>query len=288
MAVALGLLAAVLWGCTDFLIRMSSRRHGIPRSVIYAQASSLAAVGCWIVLDPYTRGLMYGASRLAWSAAFGAGFVGLLATLAVYRAFQIGRIGVVSPVASAYGAVSAIIAILTGEHLGTAILVGITMVVGGVIFVATPVSNDDAAKARVGRQSSGLMWAVIACVGYGSCYWIQGRFAVPEMGPVLPVGAFYLVSTTFLAATALIRRPPLAVSWREARALVGTGLVAVLGFLALCAGFATGAVAVVTVISSLQSPVTVGLAALFLRERLVARQWIGVVAIVAGLGLIRA
>lgn len=51
---------------------------------------------------------------------------------------------------------------------------------------------------------------------------------------------------------------------------------------------ATGQVAVVTVRSSLQSPVTVGLAAWFLGERLAGRQALGVAAIVAGLGLIRA
>ena len=54
------------------------------------------------------------------------------------------------------------------------------------------------------------------------------------------------------------------------------------------AGVATGQVAVVTVRSSLQSPVTVGLAAWFLGERLAGRQALGVAAIVAGLGLIRA
>ena len=53
-------------------------------------------------------------------------------------------------------------------------------------------------------------------------------------------------------------------------------------------GLGTGNVAVVTVLSSLQSTVAVALASVFLRERLTAHQWIGVALVALGLGLVRA
>jgi uncharacterized membrane protein len=65
------------------------------------------------------------------------------------------------------------------------------------------------------------------------------------------------------------------------------GAVAVLGFVVVSMGLATGRVAIVTVLSSLQTAVTVGLACVFLRERLARHQWVGVSAIVVGLGLVR-
>ena len=65
------------------------------------------------------------------------------------------------------------------------------------------------------------------------------------------------------------------------------GAVAVLGFVAVSAGLATGPVAIVTVLGSLQSAVAVGLACALLGEQLARHQWLGVAVIVVGLGLVR-
>ncbi len=86
---------------------------------------------------------------------------------------------------------------------------------------------------------------------------------------------------------AAIRRPVLALSPRDAASVFGTGTVAVLGFVAVSAGLATGQVAIVTVLSSLQSAIAVGLACALLGERLARHQWLGVAVIAAGLGLVR-
>lgn len=63
--------------------------------------------------------------------------------------------------------------------------------------------------------------------------------------------------------------------------------MAVAGFVVLSAGLATGQVAIVTVVSSPQCAITVGLAHAFPGERLARHQWAGVAAIVSGLGLVR-
>ena len=85
----------------------------------------------------------------------------------------------------------------------------------------------------------------------------------------------------------MIRRPALALSSRDAASVLGTGAVAVLGFVAVSAGLATGQVAIVTVLSSLQSAIAVSLACALLGEQLARHQWLGVAVIVAGLGLVR-
>lgn len=89
------------------------------------------------------------------------------------------------------------------------------------------------------------------------------------------------------ALAAAIRRPPLALSPRDAASVLGTGAVAVLGFVAVSAGLATGQVAVVTVLGSLQGAIAVGLACALLGEQLARHQWLGVAVIVAGLALVR-
>lgn len=100
------------------------------------------------------------------------------------------------------------------------------------------------------------------------------------------MGIYYAFSTLALAVAAVIRQPALALSFRGAASVLGTGAVAVLGFVALSAGLATGQVAIVMVLSSLQSAIAVGLACTLLGEQLARHQWLGV-AVIVGLGLVR-
>ena len=69
-------------------------------------------------------------------------------------------------------------------------------------------------------------------------------------------------------------------------AVAMTGGVAVCGFLALSAGFATGELVLVSVLASLQTVITICLAGIFHRERLIPRQWAGLVVTLAGLAAI--
>jgi uncharacterized membrane protein len=68
--------------------------------------------------------------------------------------------------------------------------------------------------------------------------------------------------------------------------LAGIGLSGAAAYLAFCMGLQTGALALVAVLSSLSSGISVLLAGLFLHERLAAHQWASVAVIIAGLMLI--
>ncbi|HZS59457.1 MAG TPA: DMT family transporter, partial [Gemmatimonadaceae bacterium] len=61
----------------------------------------------------------------------------------------------------------------------------------------------------------------------------------------------------------------------------------VLGYIAYSSGLSTGHIAIVTVLSSLASGVTVLLARVVLSERLTRRQWAGVGAILLGVAMLR-
>lgn len=288
MAVVLGLLAALLWGVTDFLIRVTGRSVGVHRSMLYAQGFGAVSVGLWLACSPLARWPLHDLSFTALAAAVGVSPLGLLATLALYRGLQVGRVGLVSPIAGAYGAVTAALSLAGGEAIGLLAVAGIAVIVIGGLLVSAPARDTPGAQGGSSANGrAGALWAIVACVGFGVQFWVQGRFAVPRLGAVLPVWIYYAFSTLTLALAAVVRRLPIALSSRDAVSVLGTGTVAVLGFVVISAGLATGRVAIVTVLSSLQSAITVGLAYALLGERLARHQWLGVVVVVIGIGLVR-
>lgn len=288
MTIALGLLAAVLWGMADFLIRLSGRTLGVHRSMLYTQGFGAVSVGAWLVLTPGVLGLGAQAPAGAWAAALTAAPIGFAGTLALYRGLEIGKMGLVSPVAGAYGAVAALLSILGGEPVGALKIAGLASSALGTALVAARSDPAETEGGSAGGRRSGLVWAAIACLCFGVQFWMQGRFAAPTLGAIIPVWLYYAFATVALGVAALVRRPCLALSRPEARMVFGTGAVGVGGFLALSAGLATGHAAVVSVLTSLQSTVAVALAFWLLKERLAPHRWLGMLLVAFGLGMIRA
>ena len=48
MALTFGLLAALLWGLSDFLISVSGRSFGVHRAMLCAQSIGVLLVGGWL------------------------------------------------------------------------------------------------------------------------------------------------------------------------------------------------------------------------------------------------
>jgi drug/metabolite transporter (DMT)-like permease len=283
MAIGLGLLAALVWGISDLLIRMIGRRFGVHRAMLWAQGTGAVGLGIWVCASPAARQALGSASLPGWAAAAAIGPIGLLATSAGYRALQRGRIAVVVPTVGAYGAVTAVLAWLGGEPVAPMQAAGLVLAVLGVVLVSVPPRT---ATERPG--ASGFGAALVACVGYGLQFWLQGRYAVPALGPLVPVWLYYMFSTASLAAWAARQRTALRLRPAELLLVVVTGIVAVGGYVVVSAGLATGQIAVVTVLTSLQSAVTIGAAWLLWRERLAPHQWLGAAAVIGGLVLLRA
>lgn len=87
MAVTFGLLAALLWGLSDFLISITGRSFGILRAMLYAQCVGVLLVGAWIFAAAIAVPLMAPAS--SWTAAILAAPIGVAATLVRRGEFRI-------------------------------------------------------------------------------------------------------------------------------------------------------------------------------------------------------
>jgi drug/metabolite transporter (DMT)-like permease len=279
MALTFGLLAALLWGLSDFLISVAGRSFGVHRAMLYAQSIGVLLVGSWIVLAGLA--LPWDAPSSSWFAAIGAAPIGVAATLLLYHGLKVGQVSVVAPIAASFGAVTAALSLMAGERLQPNILVGIVLVIAGVLCVSLRVRVADGKGG-----STGAVWGVCCALAYGVQFWIQGRFAVPSLGSIWPVWIYYLISTVLLAGAALARRRRMTLPIVGVATVAMTGGVAVCGFLALSAGFATGELALVSVLASLQTVITICLAGIFHRERLIPRQWAGLVVTLVGLAAI--
>jgi drug/metabolite transporter (DMT)-like permease len=282
-AVIWGLLSALGYGLTDFAARFSGRMAGVWRTMLYGQTAVLILATAWFL---FNRGSWSGdledAPLLAWIAAVAASLVMLGATAMLYRGLSSGRLAVVAPVTAAYGAVTAVLEAIAGQSFPAEQAAGLALAVCGAAFSAVPPRT---AAGAVGP--SGLGWALGAAASYGLGFWIQGAVAVPALGPLIPLWLYYSIGpVTLLLVGRMVGQPLDRPKGRAFATVLATGLLAASGSLALVLGYRTGAVAVVTVLSSLASAVTVLLARGFLGEPVRLLQWFGLAVLIVGLGLI--
>ena len=288
MGILLGLLTALTWGGADFIARFATHRIGALRSMLYMQLTGflllsilLQALGGW-------GHLADGSGWKPWAWGFLAGSFNAVAGLALYRAFEIGKMSVVAPLSASYPALTLLLSWMTGERLSVARIAGIICTLAGVVVVAggekTPDENDAEAVRRSGR---GIGWAMFSAVGFAVLFWLLGVRVIPHVGAVQTVWMIRLTSTLLTAAAILIAKQPARFPRGEVRWMVlGMGVLDTGAFALSNLGMKMEQVAVITVLSSLYGAVTVGLAAIFLREHVSRWQWAGIAAIFAGIFLI--
>jgi len=288
MGILLGLLTALTWGGADFIARFATHRIGALRSMLYMQltgflllSSILQAFGSW-------GHLADGSGWQPWAWGFLAGSFNAVSGLALYRAFEIGKMSVVAPLSASYPALTLLLSWMTGERLSAVRIAGIFCTLVGVVVVAggekTPDENDAEAVRRSGR---GIGLAMFSAVGFAVLFWLLGVRVIPRVGAIQTVWMIRLTSTLITSTAILIVKQPMRFPRGEARWMVlGMGVFDTGAFILSNLGMKMEQVAVITVLSSLYGAVTVGLAAIFLREHVSRWQWAGIVTIFTGIFLI--
>jgi drug/metabolite transporter (DMT)-like permease len=311
--IAFGLVAALCWGVADFCARGSSRTGGTFLTLFYVEI--IATLGMLALNLPL--GLISFAhatpGNVALAIIINLAILGGAALL--YRAFAIGTLSLVSPIAASFAALTALLSLLTGERANPLQLVGIVLTVAGVTVASTvPASTADNAEAHEPKTSAavghwrlapGLVEALGAMLVFGVCYWAL-RFPVSALGGTTTVFISKLADMIVLmliAAVGLLvhrlrdwgnRAKRASVPWYVIRRpagvfwpwVVGVAVLDTAANVAYNLGITVSLTAVVSVISSLFSAVTVLLAWVFLRERLARWQWAGVGAILVGIVLV--
>ena len=288
MGILLGLLTALTWGGADFIARFATHRIGTLRSMLYMQligflllTVSLPILGGW-------GHLADGSGWQPWAWGFLAGFFNAVAGLGFYRAFEIGKMAVVAPLSASYPALTLLLSWMSGEHVSAVRIAGIFCTLAGVVIVAggekTPDENDAEAVRRSGR---GIGWAIFAAVGFAMLFWLLGIRVIPRVGAIQTVWMIRLTSTLLITAAVVVAKQPVRLPRGEVRwMLLGMGVFDTGAFVLSNLGMKMEQVAVISVLGSLYGAVTVGLAAIFLREHVSRWQWMGIAAVFLGIFLI--
>lgn len=272
MTVALALVAAALYGLSDFVGGVASRRTSVWPVGLLACAGALAGS---LVIAVVAHGDPSGAD-LAWGLLAGVGSG--TGTAFLYRGLAAGRMGVVAPV-SAVGAVLVplVVGVLSGERPAVIGWVGIVVAIPGIWLVSR---EDGVAEASGG----GLLDGILAGLGFGLLFAALGQ--VPDGAGYWPLVNAQVASVISLVVVALLLGgDPVPRQRGDWWGLV-PGVLATLAVLFFILATGHGLLSIAAVITSLYPAFTVLLAMLVLREHVHRTQAIGLACCTATVVLI--
>jgi len=276
----MGLLAALLWGGTDFLVGLNARAVGVKRAVYFGQALGFSIMSLLLLAFPAFILKSMSASLDVWLIGIGAAVLTVCGALALSKAFALGKASIVAPLVTSYGVVTTLLSWAGGEHISLIQLLCIALCVVGVILSSI---HSDSKLPHSTQASSSIAYALLAAVFYGTSFWLQGRFVLPVLGPVTMLWLAYLVGLIVLVVMVLkikdgLKIPPL----KNCMTLTGASLMNLGGFSSFAWGAVAGSVSVVTVISTLSGGIAAILGYVFFKERLGKVQVLGVVLVLLG------
>jgi drug/metabolite transporter (DMT)-like permease len=287
----LGLLAACFWGLTDIAAALAGRRFGSLPTLAFAQLVSVLVL---LVVALITEGRLP-IVPAAVPIAIALGLLGSVGYVAFFAALRIGPVSVVSPTVAAYGGLVVVLAVvILGETIRPAQWLGAGFATVGIVLAGFHFNESIRGTRPVSR---GVLLAVVALL----C------FAVLIVGSSGPIRQFGWLQVTFVqrvansAAVWLLllvtrtirpRGSETLLYHAEASTRSGFGIVLLVGLLdvggliVFAIGLQVSLAWLVGLASSFAPVVAVLVAVGFLGERLRPIQWIGLLAIVAGLVLV--
>ena len=276
MAVLLALGCAVVYGASDFLGGLASRRTSVFGVVAFSQRAGLVAL---VALLPWLGGRV-GPADLGWGAA--AGVAGAAGLVVFFRTLAGGVMSVVAPVtAVTAAAVPVLVGLAGGDRIDLWAALGILLALAAVVLV----SAEGGLSALRTARPAGVPPALLAGSMFGLFFVLLDRTS-DDTG-LTPLVTARLASVALAVGIALVGRKPMRASRPALPLVVASGIGDMsANALFLLATQQPGQLAITGVLASLYPVSTVVLAQVVLRERLAAAQMAGLGTAVAAVVLI--
>jgi drug/metabolite transporter (DMT)-like permease len=272
MAVVLALLSGGLWGTSDFLGGLLSRRRAAFAVVGASQAAGFAVA---TTLAVATGGF---GSPLGWIVpSILAATGGSVALVSFYAALARGTMGVVSPIAALGAVVPVAAGLLAGEQPSILASAGIVLGLVGAVAASGP-------ELRASARAQSVVLAVIAGVAFGFGMLFIARGA--ETDAVMTVWGMRLTGVIVCGLAAVSLRSAGGLRRTDAGLLVVVGASAVAANLLFGLASQLGYLSITSVLASLYPVVTVLLAWAVLNERMLRVQYVGVAAALVGVAMV--
>ena len=276
VAVVLALGSAVVYGASDFLGGLASRRATVFGVVALSQLAGLVAL---LALLPWLGGPVTRAD-LGWGAA--AGLVGATGLLIFFRALSRGVMSVIAPVTAVTAAAVPVLAgLLGGNRIGPVAGAGILLALLAVVLVS---AEGGLAQLRTARPA--MLGAPLLAGSAFGFFFVLLDHTSNDSG-LTPLVAARLASFVLVVVVALVGRRSLRVGRSALPFVLASGLGDMTAnALFLLATQQHSQLAIIGVLASLYPVSTVVLAQVLLRERLVRAQFAGLAAAIGAVVLI--
>ncbi|MBL8907598.1 MAG: DMT family transporter [Rhizobiales bacterium] len=274
--VLLGTVAALSWGTLDFLAGLSSRRLG------YVQTTAGVTLSGFLLLTlalaafgPFPR---FETPTIWLAMAAGGGIA--LATMFLFAALASGPISLAIPVAMSYPASTVVVFAAIGIYPSLPQLLAVLAILGGAGLVAMtePAESQGAAPGRIRRT---IAFALLAHVIFLLSV-LAGQNAAEEIGALQSAWVSRIGGSILMLPILFFGSDFKQLSFRAVPLLAAMGLLDILGMSALFAAGRTEQPELATVCSAAAGAITVILAAVFLKERVKLRRWVGIILVFSG------
>lgn len=266
MTALLATASAVLFGTSDFLGGLASRRV---TAVIATLAAQLVGLAIFMVIALLAPGAVLTRQDLILGVV--AGVAGGTGVLSLYAGLATGRMSVVAPITAALaGSLPAVVSALRGERVPPVGIAGILLALGGILLVSVAAADEGSGSAKLA-----LVYSIVAGVGFAGSMLCYAETTTTS--GVLPLIPARLTTVTLLLALALIRRTGFSMDARTRSIALGAGAVDAFANWSLVVALRLGPVAIASVLSSLYPVTTVILARIVLSERVRGLQRAGMV-----------
>jgi drug/metabolite transporter (DMT)-like permease len=204
---------------------------------------------------------------------FMAGALGLSGLIAFYTALATGRMGIVSPISSTGVIIPFAIGMLSGDQPTSLQIVGVVVAFAGVILASGPELSG-------GASAKPVALAAYAAFAFGTCVYFMSKGG--QVNPGMTVVGMRFTQVAIMMTVALVLRSRGGITKRDVPWLIVVGATDAIANVFYTMAAASGMLSIVSVLGSLFPVVTVLLAWIFDRERLMPVQYFGIAITLAG------
>jgi drug/metabolite transporter (DMT)-like permease len=276
VAILLALMSSAVWGTSDFIGGVVSRRVPAYRVVAASQTAGFCAVTV-AVLASTAFGVDHG-----WVLpAVLAGATGAGGLVMFYTALAVGTMGIVAPIAALGALVPVAVGLARGESPSAVTSVGVVLALAGAVFASGPELRE-----RTGSRP--VLLAGLSAVSFGLCMTFLADGA--QHSPLLSLWGMRATSVTGMTCAVLVlrrrRTGGRALRRTDIPLLITAGIGDSGANLLFSVATLHGYISVVSVLASLYPVMTVLLARTVLNQRLLGTQVLGVSGALLGIALV--
>jgi drug/metabolite transporter (DMT)-like permease len=271
--VALALGASLAWGASDFLAGLKTRSLALLWVLLVSQATGLVLVG----VAALASGMPLPGSHSAMLAA-GAGVAELIGFAALYKALAVGPMSVVAPISAMAALLPIIVGLAAGDAPSGVQGLGMLLALAGAALASFEYGGDHR------RAATGVGLAIVAALGFGAFF--VGTDLAADEGALWAVAINRATAVALLLVVVAALRRPAAITRDQIAPLAAVGALDISANVMFAVALTVGMAAAVSVLGSLYPVATVVLARAVLHEQLSFSQRGGVMAALAGIGLV--